>query len=113
MNTTHDTIRYRREAERHVGSDDNLYRFDWVRVCVSGHSLRFLAGLGFFFLSFSSATASPLTPSHLIFVLIYRSEFIYIYIYTLLLANGMSISGWSRPDTADTARGVVRSELGG
>ncbi|KAL6304795.1 hypothetical protein BKA93DRAFT_817270 [Sparassis latifolia] len=27
--TAHDTIRYRREAERHVGSDDNLYRFDW------------------------------------------------------------------------------------
>lgn len=27
--TTHDTIRYRREAEHHVGSDDNLYRFDW------------------------------------------------------------------------------------
>ncbi|EMD41871.1 hypothetical protein CERSUDRAFT_42152 [Gelatoporia subvermispora B] len=28
--TVNDTIRYRREAERHVGSDDNLYRFDWV-----------------------------------------------------------------------------------
>ncbi|KAH9835880.1 uncharacterized protein C8Q71DRAFT_797373 [Rhodofomes roseus] len=27
--TAHDTIRYRREAEQHVGSDDNLYRFDW------------------------------------------------------------------------------------
>ncbi|KAI0931347.1 hypothetical protein AcW2_000258 [Taiwanofungus camphoratus] len=25
----HDTIRYRREAERHVGADDHLYRFDW------------------------------------------------------------------------------------
>ncbi|CCL98092.1 uncharacterized protein FIBRA_00086 [Fibroporia radiculosa] len=27
--TVHDTIRYRREAEHHVGLDDNLYRFDW------------------------------------------------------------------------------------
>ncbi|OSX66922.1 hypothetical protein POSPLADRAFT_1077635, partial [Postia placenta MAD-698-R-SB12] len=27
--TIHDTVRYRREAERHVGYDDNLYRFDW------------------------------------------------------------------------------------
>ncbi|PCH34038.1 hypothetical protein WOLCODRAFT_94711 [Wolfiporia cocos MD-104 SS10] len=27
--TIHAVIRYRREAERHVGSDDNLYRFDW------------------------------------------------------------------------------------
>lgn len=23
-------IRYRREAERHVGTDEHLYRFDWV-----------------------------------------------------------------------------------
>lgn len=30
--TTHDTIRYRREAERNVGSDEKLYRFDWVRA---------------------------------------------------------------------------------
>ena len=30
--TMHDIIRYRREAERHVGSDENLYRFEWVRV---------------------------------------------------------------------------------
>lgn len=30
--TTHDAIRYRREAERHVGSDEKLYRLDWVRV---------------------------------------------------------------------------------
>ncbi|KAH9950932.1 hypothetical protein B0H21DRAFT_720471 [Amylocystis lapponica] len=29
--STHDTIRYRREAERHAGSDDHLYRFDWNR----------------------------------------------------------------------------------
>jgi paired amphipathic helix protein Sin3a len=25
-----DMIRYRREAERHVGADEHLYRFDWV-----------------------------------------------------------------------------------
>jgi hypothetical protein len=30
--TMHDIISYRREAERHVGSDENLYRFEWVRV---------------------------------------------------------------------------------
>lgn len=29
--TTQDTIRYRREAEGHVGSDEKLYRLDWVR----------------------------------------------------------------------------------
>ena len=28
--STHDVIRYRREAERSVGSDEKLYRFDWV-----------------------------------------------------------------------------------
>ena len=28
--TTHDIIRYRREAERNAGSDEKLYRFDWV-----------------------------------------------------------------------------------
>ncbi|KAI0639840.1 hypothetical protein C8Q77DRAFT_1083126 [Trametes polyzona] len=27
--TMHDIIRYRREAERHVGSDEKLYRLDW------------------------------------------------------------------------------------
>ncbi|KAI8981231.1 hypothetical protein BD414DRAFT_492058 [Trametes punicea] len=27
--TIHDLIRYRREAERHVGSDEKLYRLDW------------------------------------------------------------------------------------
>ncbi|KAI0324037.1 hypothetical protein GY45DRAFT_1314444 [Cubamyces sp. BRFM 1775] len=27
--TIHDTIRYRREAERHVGSDEKLYKLDW------------------------------------------------------------------------------------
>ncbi|OBZ68377.1 Paired amphipathic helix protein pst1 [Grifola frondosa] len=36
--TAHDTIRYRREAERHVGSDDNLYRFDWVRWAIEDTS---------------------------------------------------------------------------
>ena len=25
-----DVIAYRREAEQHVGSDENLYRFEWV-----------------------------------------------------------------------------------
>ncbi|OCH87472.1 hypothetical protein OBBRIDRAFT_814100 [Obba rivulosa] len=30
--TINDTIRYRREAERHVGSDDNLYKLDWDEV---------------------------------------------------------------------------------
>ena len=38
--TVHDMIRYRREAERNVGTDQNLYRFDWVSgsasVLVSG-----------------------------------------------------------------------------
>lgn len=28
--TVHDVIAYRREAEQHVGSDENLYRFEWV-----------------------------------------------------------------------------------
>ena len=28
--TIHDVIAYRREAEQHVGSDENLYRFEWV-----------------------------------------------------------------------------------
>lgn len=32
--TAHDTIRYRREAERNVGSDEKLYRLDWVRGCI-------------------------------------------------------------------------------
>ncbi|TBU34473.1 hypothetical protein BD311DRAFT_649726 [Dichomitus squalens] len=35
--TTHDVIRYRREAERSVGSDEKLYRFDWD---VASKSLR-------------------------------------------------------------------------
>jgi len=26
-----DIVRYRREAERHVGQDDHLYRLEWVR----------------------------------------------------------------------------------
>ncbi|KAH9486320.1 Transcriptional regulatory protein SIN3 [Psilocybe cubensis] len=29
--STQDIIRYRREAERHVGQDDHLYRLQWVR----------------------------------------------------------------------------------
>ncbi|GLB35790.1 putative histone deacetylase (HDAC) interacting [Lyophyllum shimeji] len=29
--TNHDVVRYRREAERHVGQDDHLYRLQWVR----------------------------------------------------------------------------------
>ena len=28
--TNQDMIRYRREAERHVGSDEHLYRIEWV-----------------------------------------------------------------------------------
>lgn len=28
--TMQDVIRYRREAEQHVGSDENLYRIEWV-----------------------------------------------------------------------------------
>lgn len=28
----YDVIAYRREAEQHVGSDENLYRFEWVRL---------------------------------------------------------------------------------
>ena len=28
--TVRDVIVYRREAEQHVGSDENLYRFEWV-----------------------------------------------------------------------------------
>lgn len=28
--TSPDIIRYRREAERHVGQDDQLYRLQWV-----------------------------------------------------------------------------------
>ncbi|KAH0591154.1 hypothetical protein H2248_001252 [Termitomyces sp. 'cryptogamus'] len=31
MHTTQDIVRYRREAERHVGQDDHLYRLQWVR----------------------------------------------------------------------------------
>ena len=30
--TTQDIIRYRREAERHVGPDDQLYRLQWVDI---------------------------------------------------------------------------------
>lgn len=29
--TNQDMIRYRRESERHVGSDEHLYRIEWVR----------------------------------------------------------------------------------
>lgn len=28
--TNQDVIRYRREAERHVGQDDHLYKIQWV-----------------------------------------------------------------------------------
>ena len=28
--TKQDVVRYRREAERHVGQDDHLYRVQWV-----------------------------------------------------------------------------------
>ncbi|KAF9015729.1 hypothetical protein BDQ17DRAFT_1341548 [Cyathus striatus] len=40
--TNQDMVRYRREAERHVGQDDHLYRIQWVResktirVCLMG-----------------------------------------------------------------------------
>ena len=30
--TNRDIIRYRREAETNVGSDEHLYRVDWVRA---------------------------------------------------------------------------------
>ena len=33
--TLHDIVRYRREAERHVGSDEHLYKID----CVSNITL--------------------------------------------------------------------------
>ena len=33
--TNQDMIRYRREAERHVGSDEHLYRIEWVSTCLS------------------------------------------------------------------------------
>ncbi|KAG6845379.1 hypothetical protein H0H87_010488, partial [Tephrocybe sp. NHM501043] len=35
IHTTQDVIRYRREAERHVGQDDHLYRLQWVRSKIS------------------------------------------------------------------------------
>ncbi len=36
-NSVQDIIRYRREAERHAGQDDHLYRLQWVRadLCLS------------------------------------------------------------------------------
>ena len=30
--TLHDIVRYRREAERHVGSDEHLYKIDCVSI---------------------------------------------------------------------------------
>ena len=33
--TLHDIVRYRREAEHHVGSDDHLYKIDCVSVCTT------------------------------------------------------------------------------
>ncbi|RDB29628.1 Paired amphipathic helix protein pst1 [Hypsizygus marmoreus] len=37
--TNQDVVRYRREAERHVGQDDHLYRLQWVRElkCIRVH----------------------------------------------------------------------------
>ena len=32
--TRQDIIKYRRKAEQHVGTDDNLYRVEWVRLCI-------------------------------------------------------------------------------
>jgi len=34
--TRQDIVRYRREAERHVGQDDNLYKLQWVSPIVAG-----------------------------------------------------------------------------
>lgn len=38
--TNQDMIRYRREAERHVGSDEHLYRMEWVGASlpILGHA---------------------------------------------------------------------------
>lgn len=33
--TSQDIVRYRREAERHVGLDDHLYRLQWVSLIIS------------------------------------------------------------------------------
>lgn len=38
--TLYDTIRYRREAERHVGSDDHLYRIECVSNATREHCVR-------------------------------------------------------------------------
>ena len=38
--TLHDVVRYRREAERHVGSDDHLYKVDCVSAPIILTSLR-------------------------------------------------------------------------
>lgn len=40
--TVRDVIAYRREAEQHVGSDENLYRFEWVCLYFRGGG-RFMA----------------------------------------------------------------------
>jgi hypothetical protein len=37
--TNQDFIRYRREAERHVGQDDHLYRVQWVSATVNQRSI--------------------------------------------------------------------------
>jgi paired amphipathic helix protein Sin3a len=34
--TRQEIIQYRRGAERHVGTDDNLYRVEWVRLYTFG-----------------------------------------------------------------------------
>lgn len=39
--TRQDIMRYRREAAKHVGSDDNLYRVEWVRAILVLSSLFF------------------------------------------------------------------------
>jgi len=48
--TTRDIVRYRREAEQHVGQDDHLYRVQWV--CCSIFSDRFICLIGVFFFFF-------------------------------------------------------------
>jgi len=37
--TRRSIIRYRRKAEQHVGSDDNLYRVEWVCMMYGVHKL--------------------------------------------------------------------------
>lgn len=59
----YDIIRYRREAERHVGADDHLYRVDCVSVRHSHHcaisidAVCRIGGLGDCVSSFSARTS--------------------------------------------------------